>query len=52
MKTSVKMHSMLALVRSQRRVIPQSRDGLQGQDPFIPGGEPQLMATPLGIRRR
>jgi len=45
MKTTVKMHSMLALGRSQRRV---RAPGLQGQVSFIPGGELLVMATPWG----
>jgi hypothetical protein len=52
MTTTVKMpwggKTMLAPGRSQRRVIPQSRDGLQGRGFFIPGGEPRFMATPSG----
>ena len=47
----VKIHSKLARRRSQRRVIPQSQDGLQGRGFFIPGGEPRFMATPLGRGR-
>jgi hypothetical protein len=45
MKTTVKMHSMLALGGSQRRV---RAPGLQGQVSFIPGGELLVMATPWG----
>jgi hypothetical protein len=45
MKTTVKMHSMLALGRSHRRV---GAPGLQGQGTFISGGELRFMATPVG----
>jgi len=36
---------MLAPGRSQRRV---GAPGLQGQRPFMPGGERKIMGTPLG----